>query len=135
VNTFTQPLILSAFKSTDNCPPNADDVLDNFRTPAPPTPTRPPEQREPPPASGGSNWLKSNTLLQDVVKDNRTPDARALEQRFHQLHFDLELLKCELQGANNVITGSKSKKKKKKKKKKTTLPLYKHTVERQGGTA
>jgi hypothetical protein len=109
VNTFTKSLVLKAFEATGIHPPNADVILDRFKTTTPPSPVTPPEQAEPAAVSSELDWLKTKTLLQSVVKDNRSPEAKALHQQVHHLHVHLELTRDELQGAINSINGRKSK--------------------------
>lgn len=121
--------MLKAFEATGIQPPNANVILDRFKTTIPLSPATPPEQTETTAASTELDWLKTKTLLQSVVKDNRSPEAKALQQQVHHLHVHLELTRDELQGAINTMSRNKS-----KKKKKTTLPLYSHCIETQGGS-
>ena len=51
-----------------------------------------------------------------------------MEQRFHQLHVQIELILHELQSIKRGIEDKKRKKTKQK-----VLPLYSHTLNRQGG--
>lgn len=57
------------------------------------------------------------------MKDNHSAGAGALEQRFHQIHVQNELIPHKLQC---IEEGLKSKKRKKTKQK--VLPLYFHTL-------
>jgi hypothetical protein len=109
-------------------PPNADVILRRFRTPTPSPIRTPPEQIGPAAAPIEPNWLKAKRLLRSAVKDYRSAEAGALEQEIHQLHVQNELILHELQGIKQSI-----KDKKRKKAKQKVLPLYSHTLNRQGG--
>ncbi|KAF1364441.1 hypothetical protein EJ07DRAFT_172453 [Lizonia empirigonia] len=109
-------------------PPNADVILRRFRTPTPSPPRTPLEQTGPATTPTEPNWLKAKTLLRSAVKDYRSAEAGALEQEIHQLHVQNELISHELQGIKQSIEDKKRKKAKQK-----VLPLYSHTLNRQGG--
>ncbi|KAF1364227.1 hypothetical protein EJ07DRAFT_99833, partial [Lizonia empirigonia] len=109
-------------------PPNADVILRRFRTPTPSPPRTPLEQTGPAATPTKPNWLKAKTLLRSAVKDYRSAEAGALEQEIHQLHVQNELISHELQGIKQSIEDKKRKKAKQK-----VLPLYSHTLNRQGG--
>lgn len=109
-------------------PPNADVILRRFRTPTPSPPRTPLEQTGPDATPTEPNWLKAKTLLRSAVKDYRSAEAGALEQEIHQLHVQNELILHELQGIKQSIEDKKRKKAKQK-----VLPLYSHTLNRQGG--
>ena len=64
-------------------PPNADVILDRFKTPTPPATTTPPLQTGPSAALEEPNWLKAKSLLRSVVKDNVGGELGALEQVIH----------------------------------------------------
>lgn len=67
-------------------------------------------------------------MLRSAVKDHHSAEAGALEQEIHQLHVQNELILHELQGIKQSIEEKKRKKAKQK-----VLPLYSHTLNRQGG--
>ena len=130
VNTFTESLVLKAFEATGIYPPNANVILDRFRTPTPPIVNTPPGQTGPQAASTEPDWLKAKSLLQSVVKDKASDKVGKVEQIIHQLHVQLELAQHELQGVKQASAA-----KEKKKDKRKVLLLYAHSVEWHGGAS
>jgi hypothetical protein len=80
VNTFTKLLVLTAFKATGIHLPNADVILDCFKTLTPLTITTPLLQTRPLAAQDKLNWLRAKLLLRSVAKDNVGGELGALEQ-------------------------------------------------------
>ena len=109
-------------------PPNADVVLNRFKTPTPPPVTTPPEQTGPQASTEEPNWLKAKSLLRSTVKDKASSEVGAIEQIIHQLHVQLELAQHELSGVKQALAA-----KEKKKDKNKVLPLYAHNLEWHGG--
>ena len=128
VNTFTESLVLTAFKTTGIHPPNADVILDRFKTPTPQPPATPPGQVGAQAASTEPNWLKTKSLLRSAVKDQDPAAANAVEQRFHHLHLLNELTQHEIHGLKEAVAAKKRKSKKKK-----VLPLSPNDPNLQGG--
>jgi hypothetical protein len=78
--------VLKAFEATGIHPPNADVILKRFKTLTPLSLRTPLEQTGPATAPTEPDWLKAKTLLQSAVKDCYSAEARALEQKIHQLY-------------------------------------------------
>jgi hypothetical protein len=120
--------VLTAFKATGIHPPNADVILNRFKTPTPPIISTPPQQTGPQAASTKPNWLKAKSLLRSAVKDKASDEVGMIKQIIHQLHVQLELAKYELKGVKQALTANEKKKDKKK-----VLLLYAHSIEWNGG--
>ena len=88
--------MLTAFKATGIHLPNADVILNRFRTPTPQPPATPLGQVGSEAASVEPNWLKTKLLLRSAVKDQDPAAANAVEQRLHHLHLLNELTQHEI---------------------------------------
>lgn len=106
-NTFTETLVLSAFRATGISPLNANVILDRFRHTS--------QSRSPSISSGtsaysGDDWLKACSLLRAEVKDPRSKGARKLGQTIHHLSIQNELLNEEIAGLRTTLNLQKKKK-------------------------
>lgn len=128
VNTFTKTLVETSFSATGIHPPNADVVLNKFKSPTPVETATPPEQTTRTTVPTEPNWLKAKAMLRQAVGGEGSTQLGPLEQSIHQLHVQLELVQHELNKAKEELS-----KQKKKPKRQKVLPLYTRQIERQGG--
>lgn len=128
VRTFTKALVERAFEATGIYPPNADVILNRFKTSTPPPPVTPPEPSELQAAPESPSWLKTKSLLRSAVEDKQPDAAGAVGQALHQLHVQFDLLQHENQGLKKALAINKRKRKKKK-----VLPLVPDDLNQQGG--
>lgn len=92
VNTFTEKLILSAFKHTGLMPFNHNVILDKFATKeANPPKTPPPIPR----VYNGKDWCTIDRYLQACVKDKYSSDAAIVRETLHHLSIQNQLLQIE----------------------------------------
>ena len=128
VNTFTKLLVLTAFKATGIYLPNANVILNYFKTLTPLVYTTPLEQTGPQAALTKPNQLKAKLLLRSVVKDKASSKVRAVKQIIYQLYVQLELAQHKLSSVKQALAA-----KEKKKDKKTVLLLYAYNLKRYRG--
>lgn len=128
MNTFTKTLVETSFLATGIQPPNADVVLNKFKSPTLIKTATPPEQTSRTTVPTEPNWLKAKALLRQAVGGEGSTQLGPLEQSIHQLHVQLELVTHELNEAKQELATQKKKPKRQK-----VLPLYTRQIERQGG--
>ena len=64
-------------------PPNANVIVNRFKTPTPPPPVTPPEPSELQAAPNSPFWLKTRPLLRSAVEDKQLDAAGAVGQALH----------------------------------------------------
>lgn len=85
MSTFTEKLVQKVFSVTRIFPPNADVILNKFKTTIPERAVRPPNQTALDAIIGEPPWLKAKTLLRAVVVENDEVAGRELMQYIHYL--------------------------------------------------
>jgi hypothetical protein len=116
--------VLKAFSATGIHPPNANVILDRFRTATPETAATPPEQTALSSSPGEPLWLKAKSLLRSATKGDDAIAADALAQYIHRLSVQNQILQQQLNSAQEALT-----EKMKMKDKHRVLPLYAHNIE------
>lgn len=119
VSTFTQETILSSFEATGISPPNPHRVLNRFA----------PDDSDASESSGsstsvysGKDWLKIQSLIREIAKDESTREVRKLRRSLHHLAATNEILSHEVAGLTEAM-----KVKVKHRKKRKVLPLHQPT--------
>ena len=123
-------MVQNAFSATRIFSPNANVVLDKFKTTTPERAATTPNQTAPAAVIGEPPWLKVKALFRAAVVENDEAAGRELMQYIHHLSVQNQLLQHQLQGAKEALT-----EKKKTKGKQKPLPLYAHTLEWHGGAS
>jgi hypothetical protein len=92
MKTFTEKLILSAFKNTGLIPFNPNVILDRFTTKEAKPPKTPPLV---PRVYEGKDWRTVDRHLQACVKDKYSSDAAIVRETLHHLSIQNQLLEME----------------------------------------
>ena len=111
ISTFTQGLILKSFEATGIAPLQPNVILHRFAEPSPQASD----------ASGsssstysGKDWLKIETLLRKVAKDESSKELRKISRSLHHISVQNQLLHHEIAGLKEVLKTQKKHKKKSK---------------------
>ncbi|KAF1352669.1 hypothetical protein EJ07DRAFT_136570 [Lizonia empirigonia] len=92
VSTFTEKLILSAFKHTGLIPFNPNVILDKFAAKEAEPPKTPPRVSR---VNSGKDWRTVDRHLQACVKDKYSSDAVVVRDTLHHLSIQNQLLEME----------------------------------------
>jgi hypothetical protein len=103
LKTFTEKLILSAFKATGLSPWDPNVILSKFapKAPEPPAVTPPPLPYE------GPDWRLADRCLQRAVKDKYAEDSVRVRDTLHHLHIQNQLLTMENKGLEQALRQQK----------------------------
>lgn len=115
VASFTEKTILNSFKATGISPLNADVILNRFTSSNPGTSE---SQGSSTSCYSGEDWLKIQSLIRSVAKDESSKETRKLRRSLHHLTVSNQLLHHDMEGLREAL-----KIKKKHKKKAKILPL------------
>jgi hypothetical protein len=111
VSTFTQELILRSFEATGISPLQPNVILQRF---AQGTPEASDSNTSSSSVYSGKDWLKIETLLRKVVRDESSRDLRKLSRSLHHISIQNQLLHHEIAGLKEVLKTQKKHKNKSK---------------------
>ncbi|KAF1924064.1 uncharacterized protein M421DRAFT_425080 [Didymella exigua CBS 183.55] len=113
-NTFTPELILRSFKATDISPLQPNVILQRF---AKSTPEASDSSTSSSSVYSGKDWLKIETLLRKVVKEEKeetSPELRKISRSLHHISIQNQLLHHKNQGLKEALKTQKKHKNKSK---------------------
>jgi hypothetical protein len=111
VSTFTQELILRSFEATGISPLQPNVILQRF---AQGTPEASDSNTSSSSVYSGKDWLKIETLLRKVVRDESSRELRKLSRSLHHISIQNQLLHHEIAGLKEVLKTQKKHKNKSK---------------------
>ncbi|KAJ8115409.1 hypothetical protein OPT61_g2929 [Boeremia exigua] len=94
-STFTQGLILKSFEATGIAPLQPNVILQRFAKPSPQASDR---SRSSSSTYSGEDWLKIETLLCRVAKDESSKELRKVSRSLHYISIQNQLLHHEIAG-------------------------------------
>jgi hypothetical protein len=110
-STFTQGLILRSFEVTGISPLQPNVILQRF---AKDTPEASDSNSSSSSVYSGSDWLKIETLLRKVAKDEGSKELKKIRRSLHHISIQNQLLHYEISGLKEVLKTQKKHKKKSK---------------------
>jgi hypothetical protein len=111
VSTFTQGLILKSFEATGISPLQPNVILQRF---AKDTPEASDSSTSSSSVYSSKDWLKIETLLRRVAKDEGSKELRKISRSLHHISIQNSLLHHEIAGLKEVLKTQKKHKKKSK---------------------
>jgi hypothetical protein len=111
VSTFTQGLILRSFEATGISPLQPSVILQRF---AKDTPEASDGSTSSSSVYSGKDWLKIETLLRKVVRDETSKELRKISRSLHHISVQNQLLHHENQGLKEALKTQKKHKNKSK---------------------
>jgi hypothetical protein len=105
ISSFTENLILEAFKATGIWPIDANVILRRFAS-------TPEAERSSSSELSDHDWRKMDRLIRAAVTDGHQYEARKLRSSVHHLSVQNELLKHEVEGLREALRHKKKHKKK-----------------------
>jgi hypothetical protein len=103
-STFTQELILRSFETTGISPLQPNVILQRF---AKDTPEASDGSTSSSSVYSGKDWLKIETLLRKVVRDESSKELRKISRSLHHISVQNQLLHHENQGLKEVLKTQK----------------------------
>jgi hypothetical protein len=110
-STFTEGLILRSFEATGISPLQPNVILQRF---AKDTPEASDSSKSSSSVYSGKDWLKIETLLRKVVKDETSKELGKISRSLHHISVQNQLLHHENQGLKEVLKNQKKHKNKSK---------------------
>ena len=111
IGTFTKELILKSFEATGISPLQPNVILNRFAKGTP-------ESSDTDNSSGsvysGKDWLKIETLLRGVAKDQGSKDLKKIRRSLHHISIQNSVLHHEIEGLKDILKTQKNYKKKSK---------------------
>ena len=111
VSTFTQALILRSFKATGIASLQPNVILRRFEKPSPESSDSNSSSNS---VYSGKDWLKIETLLRKVAKDEGSKELRKVSRSLHHISIQNSLLHHEIAGLKEALKTQKKHKKKSK---------------------
>ncbi|PVH90728.1 hypothetical protein DM02DRAFT_547246, partial [Periconia macrospinosa] len=111
MGTFTQGLILRSFEATGIAPLQPNVILQRF---AKDTPEVSDSSTSSSSVYSGKDWLKIETLLRKVAKDEGSKELKKIKRSLHRISIQNSLLHHEIAGLEEILTTQKKHKKKRK---------------------
>ena len=111
MSTFTQELILKSFDATGISPFQPNVILQRF---AKDTPGASDSNTSSSSFYSGRDWLKIETLLRRVAKDEGSKELKKIKRSLHHISIQNYLLHHEIAGLKEVLKTQKKHKKKSK---------------------
>ncbi|KAJ8111880.1 hypothetical protein OPT61_g5626 [Boeremia exigua] len=111
VGTFTQELILRSFEATGIAPLQPNVILQRFEKPSLEASDSNSSSNS---VYSGKDWLKIETLLRKVVKDEGSKELRKISRSLHHISIQNSLLHYKIAGLKEVLKTQKKHKNKSK---------------------
>jgi hypothetical protein len=111
ISTLTQELILRSFDATGISPFQPNVILQRF---AEDTPEASDSNTSSSSVYSGEDWLKIETLLRKVAKDEGSKELKKIKRSLHHISIQNSLLHHEIAGLKDILKTQKKHKKKSK---------------------
>ena len=100
VGTFTKELIMRSFEATGIAPLQPNIILQRFKKPSPEASDSNSSSNS---VYSGKDWLKIETLLRKVAKDEGGKELRKISRSLHHISIQNSLLHHEIAGLKEVL--------------------------------